>query len=72
MSLIDFEAAWMALKAEITQKGSHGQRDLLAAMSRIEVENQVPPGQEEFDPAPARSTRSRPATARSRAIARHG
>jgi hypothetical protein len=38
MPVFDAERAWLRLKAEIAKKGSHGQRDLLAEMGRIEVE----------------------------------
>ena len=44
MAEIDFEAAWADLKAEILGKPSHGQRDLLASMARLEVEYRLPAG----------------------------
>lgn len=51
---VDWEAAWLSLKAEIVKKRSHGARDLALRMAEIEVDNRVPSGQEGYDPAPAR------------------
>jgi peptide methionine sulfoxide reductase MsrB len=59
MAVVDHERAWLAFKKVITAKPSHGQRDLLAEMARIEIECEVPEGQEGFDGAPP--ARSRPA-----------
>lgn len=50
---IDYEAAWMALKASILEKPSHGQRDLLASMGRLEVEHAVPAGAASLPPRPS-------------------
>lgn len=50
--LVDYEAAWLKLKAEIASKKSHGKRDLLVRMGEIEVDSMVPEGQEAFDPRP--------------------
>ncbi len=48
--LVDFERAWLEMKRLIVSKKSHGQRDLLTAMARIEVESELDePG---FDPRP--------------------
>lgn len=52
MAAVDYERAWLRLKALVVEKTSHGQRDLLAQMSRIEVDCAVPEGQEAYDPAP--------------------
>lgn len=50
--LVDYEVAWLKLRAEIASKSSHGKRDLLVTMSEIEVASMVPEGQEGFDPRP--------------------
>lgn len=50
--VVDYERAWLALKATIAEKSSHGRHDLFAVMSEIEVESLVPEGQEQFDPRP--------------------
>jgi hypothetical protein len=50
MAVIDYERAWIRLKAVIVEKGSHGQRDLLAEMGRIEVECAA--ADDSFDPGP--------------------
>ena len=52
MAVVDHERAWLALKKVVTSKRSHGQRDLLAEMTRIEIECAVPEGQEGFDGTP--------------------
>lgn len=38
MAYIDYERAWVAFKRVVLAKNSHGQRDLLAEMARIELE----------------------------------
>jgi len=52
MTVVDHERAWLALKKVVTAKKSHGQRDLLSEMARIEIECEVPEDQEGFDGAP--------------------
>lgn len=42
--LVDFEAVLLDLKRAILAKNSHGQRDLLAVISRLEVEHQLDEG----------------------------
>lgn len=66
--VVDYERAWMELKAHIVSRSSHGKRDLLSRMAEIEVETRVPEGEEGFDPTP----RSKPAVVRPLADARHG
>jgi hypothetical protein len=62
MAVVDHERAWLAFKKVITSKASHGQRELLAEMARIEIECEVPEGQEGFDGTPlAKRDGSRPA-----------
>lgn len=39
---VDCDRCWIALKAYVVSKRSHGAKDLLAEMARIEVESQVP------------------------------
>lgn len=58
---VDYERAWLALKAHIASKPSHGKRDLWETMAEIEVDSMVPDGQEGFDPRPAPVARLRAA-----------
>jgi hypothetical protein len=60
MAALDYERAWLAFKKVVTAKASHGQRELLAEMARIEIECEVPEGQEGYDGTPP-APRSRPA-----------
>jgi hypothetical protein len=45
--LVDYERAWFRLKRVVSEKSSHGQRDLALAMANLEVEcmldNDEPP-----------------------------
>lgn len=52
MAYIDYERAWVKLKAEIASKGSHGKRDLLARIVEIEVECAT--DDPRYDPSPVR------------------
>lgn len=61
MAVVDYERSWLALKKVVTAKSSHGQRDLLAEMARIEIECAVPEGQEGFDGSPPVQHRVKPA-----------
>lgn len=70
--LVDFERAWLELKAEIVSKNSHGQRDLLSRMAQIEVASRVPEGERDFDGSTIPYHRRQPATERPREVARHG
>lgn len=63
--LVDYERAWLALKVLVLDKRSHGQKDLLAAMARVEVESKL----EEGAYPPPLST---PTYGRSRVTARNG
>lgn len=47
---VDYERAWLALKALVDSKKSHGRKDLFIAMTEIELASRVPEGQEGFDP----------------------
>jgi hypothetical protein len=67
--IVDYERAWLELKAAIVEKNSHGQRDLLSTMSRIEVQCRLPEGERNFDPTPLEQ---RPAVRPLREAARHG
>lgn len=49
---IDYEKAWVALKAEIVKQRSHGSAALALKMAQIEVDCRVPEGQQGFDPTP--------------------
>lgn len=66
MSVIDYERAWVELKAYVVDRNSHGQRDLLREMTRIEVENRVPEGERDFTdgPIPLRAQAPRSGLAR--------
>lgn len=65
MAAVDFEAAWLDLKAYIATRPSHGQRDLLRQITEIEIDRRVPEGEEGFDSLPRyhRRTPSEPAPA---------
>lgn len=65
MAAVDYERAWLVLKEVVLSKKSHGQRDLLEAMARAEVDSAVPEGQEGYDSTPARS---KPTDERLRAV----
>lgn len=60
MPVVDYERAWLRLKAHVDTKNSHGTRDLLREMTKIEVSCEIPEGSELFDarPLPVRSTSS--------------
>lgn len=51
--LVDYERAWLRLKRVVSEKRSHGQRDLALAMANLEVEcmldNDVPPPEATVD-----------------------
>lgn len=66
--LVNYERAWLRLKEEIVRKRSHGQRDLLTEMARIEIECAVE-GEEGFDPTPLPT---KPASSQTRASAANG
>lgn len=51
MAVIDYERAWLMLKASITEKGSHGKRDLLVRM--VECEVACASDDDQFDPGPS-------------------
>lgn len=60
MAAVDYERAWLALKAQIVGKASHGRRDLCVAMTQIELDCRVEEGQEGFNPAPPRAKKKTP------------
>jgi hypothetical protein len=66
--IVDYERAWLELKAYIVLKNSHGQRDLLARMSHVEVACRLPEGERDFDPTPQRQSSARAL----REVTRHG
>lgn len=63
MSVIDYERAWVELKAHIVSKNSHGQRELLTRMAEVEIDCRVPEGERGYEDGPtplrARAPRSR-------------
>lgn len=52
MPVVDYERAWLALKAHVASKPAHGKRELFQEMVEIEVASMIPDGQEGFDPRP--------------------
>jgi hypothetical protein len=57
--IIDYERAWLEMKAHLVTKNSHGQRELLARMSHIEVDCRLSEGERDFDPTPQRQSAGR-------------
>lgn len=49
---MDYEAAWLDLKALVASKASHGKKDLALAMSEIEVKHRLSETEQQFDPRP--------------------
>jgi hypothetical protein len=66
--IVDYERAWIEMKAFLLSKNSHGQRDLLTRMALIETDCRVPEEERGFDPTPVK----KPATRPLREVARHG
>jgi hypothetical protein len=58
--VVNYERAWLRLKEHALSRSSHGQGHLLARMAELEIENEVPEGEEGFSSLPARMT-DRPA-----------
>ena len=56
--LVDYERAWLRLKAVIDEKRSHGQRDLHAAMARLEIDCMLDHDTEAVPTPTPRSTRA--------------
>lgn len=46
---VDYERVVLRVKEEVTKKGSHGRRDLLALIATLEVECSRPESPEELD-----------------------
>lgn len=67
--IVDYEKAWLELKAHVVSKNSHGQRDLLSQIARIEVKCRLPEGERNFDPTPMEQRSSARAL---REVTRHG
>lgn len=53
MAVVDFELAWLRLKAKLGTKRSWGADQVLLEMSQLEVETAVPEGERDFDRRPA-------------------
>jgi hypothetical protein len=70
--IIDYEKAWVEMKAHLLSKNSHGQRDLLARMARIEIDCRVPEEERVYDPTPPAPSHSRPADRALREVTAHG
>jgi hypothetical protein len=68
--IVDYERAWLELKAYVVGKNSHGQRDLVGKMTRIEVDCRLPEGERNFDDTV--DPRSMSAVRPLREAARHG
>lgn len=56
MPEIDYAACWLGMKAKLDEKRSFGQDELLREANRLELQHQVPEGQEGYSDLPARST----------------
>lgn len=56
MAAVDFERAWLRLKEHALSRPSHGKRDLLERMSELELECEMPEGQDWAPDAPADRT----------------
>jgi hypothetical protein len=54
--LVDYERAFLELRARLLEKNSWGQRDLLSMLTRIEVDCRLPEGERNFDDTVVRST----------------
>jgi len=67
--IVDYEKAWVEMKAHLLSKNSHGQRDLLTRMAAIEVDCRVPEGDRDFDPTP---TYRKPSERALREVSAHG
>lgn len=52
MPVVDYELAWLRLKAHVDGKNSHGTSQLLRDMARIEVACELPEAEQGFDPRP--------------------
>ena len=66
--LVDYEKAWLELKAYVVSKNSHGQRDLVGRMTHIEIDCRLPESERDFDDTP----RSMPSVRPLREAVRHG
>jgi hypothetical protein len=52
MAVVNYERAWLRLKAEVLEKRSHGSAGLIELMAKLEVENTIPEGPADFDSLP--------------------
>lgn len=68
--IVDYEKAWVEMKAHLLSKNSHGQRDLLTRMAQIEIDCRVPEEFRVFDPGPL--PHREPSTRALREVTRHG
>lgn len=66
--LVDYERAFLELRAKLLGKNSWGQRDLLSLLTRIEVDCRLPESERDFNDAPRSTSAVRPL----REAARHG
>lgn len=53
MAFVDFELAWLELKAKLGEKRSWGTDQVLVEMAKLEVRCQLPEGERDFDARPA-------------------
>lgn len=60
MAAVNFERAWLRLKEHALSRPSHGKAALLARMAELEVENEVPEGEEGFSDLPVRTQEDKP------------
>lgn len=63
MAVVDHELAWLRLKAKLGTKRSWGADQVLLAMNTLEVDCQIPEGEQGFDSRPTRPPVIPPAVA---------
>lgn len=71
MAVVDHERAWLRLKEYVLSRPSHGQRDLNTEMARLEVECELPEGEQHFSGLPPVSRPSDERPARASVMASH-
>lgn len=58
MPAVDYERVMVRLKAHIASKPSHGQRELFETIINLEVDCEIPEGQDLFDDRPLPTPRA--------------
>lgn len=52
MPVVDYERAWLRLKAHLKTKPAHGANDLIRHMTDLEIDSEIPEAGEAFDSRP--------------------